>query len=478
MNEIEVNASPDEFAAILRSNGRRRAAFMLDAERGVLKASDPLLGPLAKAMNENARDFQQHQAVFLEIGESSGALLSAFLHRTSRGQGAGGVRHWAYQTMADLLSDGLRLSRGMTRKNALAGLWWGGGKGIIAAQSEAATKDPSLRAQLYQDYGRFITSLRGAYVTAEDVGTRASDMGDIFRTTRFATCVPESVGGSGNPSESTARGVVAAMEAALLVTGESKRVTEDSQPGSSHFQAALGAGATLPEGSFNLSAMQREVQHSVLQGKRIAMQGAGNVARFMMGHLLRRGVSQIVAAEVSEAAIAEARATHVDTRLILKKVAPTDRSIFAEPCDVFVPNALGGILNPETIPMLRTPLVCGAANNQLLDAERDSEALKQRGITHVPDFLANRMGIVNCANEQYGILPNDPAVLRHFDPAYAESVQSVTRRVLTRSRQGDLTPSAAANLLADELAEQPHPMWPGRTTDIITSLSRDGWHRG
>ena len=154
---------------------------------------------------ERAPDFAEHEAMFFEVGETTGALLAAFLHQTTRGQGAGGVRHWRYATFGDFVKDGLRLSRGMGRKNALAGLFWGGGKGVIQRQAGDRYKDPEYRRVLYEEYGRFMTSLRGACVTAEDVGTTPPDMASIFRTTRFVTCIPETVGGSGNPSPATAR---------------------------------------------------------------------------------------------------------------------------------------------------------------------------------------------------------------------------------------------------------------------------------
>ncbi len=467
MSHFDPKASPEEFSSQLRALKRRRAAFYLDADSGLLEPAETALQPIADALNNNRRDFGGHQAVFLELGADTGALLAAFLHRTARGQGAGGVRHWSYDSMEALLSDGLRLARGMSRKNALAGLWWGGGKGIIAQQPQADVQDVKYRARLYRDYGRFITSLRGAYITAEDVGTGADDMAEIFRTTRFVTCVPPSVGGSGNPSEATARGVVAAMEAALVFS-------EAGELDGESFQRRLGAGATLLEGALDGSDPGR----SVLRGKRVVMQGAGNVARFMMGHLLQRGVAQVVAFEVNERAIVEARLKHIDERLILKKIEKQDLTLFAEKCDVFAPNALGGILNPETIPMLQTSIVCGAANNQLLDTQRDAALLRERGIVHVPDFVANRMGIVTCANEQYGILPNDPSILRHFDPSYGNSVQNVTRQVLARAQQEGITSVAAANELADELCHEDHPLWPQRTEQIVRSLAHDNWHLG
>lgn len=418
----------------MRRHGLRRALFVRDEARG-LSCSSPVLEPVRQALLENQRDFDRHVAVFLEIGKQSGALLAAFIHCAERGQASGGVRYWEYESVSDILSDGLRLSRGMTRKNALAGLWWGGGKGIIAVDSTGEESAPK-RAELFTDYGHFVSSLRGAYITAEDVGTTAADMAHIHAATRFATCVPAQVGGSGNPSGATARGVVSAMEAALSFLGTSS-----------------------------------------LQQQRVAMQGAGNVSRFMLGELLQRGVAEIIVHDVSERACEMARAAYPDERVKLRRVDTTDESIFEEPCDVFAPNALGGILHQGTIERLRARLVCGSANNQLLDDTKDDLLLERRGILHVPDFLANRMGIVQCANEQYGWFADDPAILSHFDSSYEASIPVVTRQVLERAQRQRTTPTRAANALADERSSTPHPLWPHRTRDILTSLVADGWAR-
>jgi glutamate dehydrogenase/leucine dehydrogenase len=428
-----IDLSPQAFADRLRDEGGR-ACIVHDAATDGPRASAPWLDEVAAFLRDDERDHHAHEGLFFETGRETGTLYAAFVHWTSRGQSAGGVRYWPYVRTEDLLRDGLRLSVGMTRKNALAGLWWGGGKGIIARQPDERWRDPEFRRVLFREYGEFITSLRGCYVTAEDAGTTPPDMAEVFTRTRFITCIPPGMGGSGNPSGPTAHGVVCAMEGAL-----------------DH----LGLGS--------------------LEGKTVAMQGAGNVAGFMIGHLLERGAGRIVAAEISGERLAEVRETYPDPRLELREVAIGDLSIFDEPCDVFAPNALGGSLNPDTIPRLKAKVVCGAANNQLLDDRRDDRALAERGIVYVPDFLCNRMGIVNCANEQYGRVPDDPAIQRHFGRDWDNAVYVITQRILERSAQEETTTSTAANLLADELARQDHPIWPDRGRQIIAGLVADGW---
>lgn len=418
-----MSAPPSEAAALVDRLGGRVAIVRTASG---LVASHPEIEALRAFIDTDPRDAHAHEAAFLATGRRTGALLAAFVHWTDRGQAAGGVRHWRYDTLEALVRDGLRLSCGMTRKNALAGLWWGGGKGIIAATSRSA--DAAWRGAAYQDYGDLMTDLRGVYITAEDVGTTPSDMAAVFERTRHVTCIPPEVGGSGNPSQATARGVVCAMEGAL---------------------AELGRGD--------------------LSGKRVVMQGAGNVATFMMEELLGRGAS-VLATDISQARLDEVRHRLADARLELRCVDPSDLAVFAEPCDVFAPNALGGVLNPDTIPRLQTGLVCGAANNQLLDEARDAALLEARGIVYVPDFLANRMGIVNCADEAFGRVPDDPAIQRHLGRDWDNAVYVVTRRVLARAREEGVGTAAAAIALADELAREQHPIWPGRGRAIARSL--------
>lgn len=160
----------------------------------------------------------------MHIGPVSGTLQCAVVHKTRRGPGAGGVRNWYYDTVSHFLSDGLRLSRGMSHKNALAGLWWGGGKGVIARNSGSSAvnpMDPDTRQTIYKEHGQFMTALKGCYITAEDAGTSLTDMASIFSTTRFTTCIPVELGGSGMPSLPTSQGVLRGIEAAFDFLGKS-----------------------------------------------------------------------------------------------------------------------------------------------------------------------------------------------------------------------------------------------------------------
>ena len=436
MPGIDASMTPSEFVGQLRDAGIDRAWFAYDAQADAVKCSHRQLEPIRLLMDEDQRDFAKHEGVFLGVGPKTGALFGAFIHKTCRGQGQGGLRYWPYSSTEAFLRDGLRLAKGMTRKSALAGLWWGGGKGIIARLEGTDHNDPDFRARLYKEYGDFVTSLRGAYICAEDAGTRATDMMRIFEHTRYTTCVSAEVGGSGNPSPMTARGVAVAMDAA-----------RDFRFG------------------------------DTLSGKTVVLQGIGNVGAAMIRELLQRDVGRIIASDISPKACELARAEYGTDRLEVRCVERGDNRILFEPCDVLAPNALGGVLGPETIPHLQTTMVCGAANNQLLNSDRDDAALAERGILYVPDFVANRMGIVNCANEQYGWLPNDPSIMRHFHPRWEEGVYVVTQKVLQLAAEIQDTPTAAAIQLADQRAEIEHPIWGHRGQSIVDGLIQDDWHK-
>jgi glutamate dehydrogenase/leucine dehydrogenase len=431
--------SPTELVQWLAARNIRRFHLALDQGSGLMMASHQELKPLADFINSDTRDFMGHEGLFFQISEKHDTLQGAFVHRTCRGQAAGGVRYWSYDTVEDYLRDGMRLAKGMTRKNALAGLWWGGGKGVMAHNPDQVKTDPGHREDIYQDYGRLLSDLRGCYVTAEDVGTHVVDMANVFSTTRFTTCIPEALGGSGNPSAPTARGVVSGMEAALEFAG-------------------MGT----------------------LHGKTVAVQGMGNVGAPLIGFLFEKGVSRVVAADINPELADNLRAgleghLQPDQELETRIVEIGNHDILAEECDIVAPCATGAILNPETIPGIRARIVCGASNNQLEDAARDDAALSEAGIIYVPDFLTNRMGIVNCANEAYGYVNNDEFIERHLERTWEHSVFKTTLQVLRDSQSSDVAPARTAMNLADELSLQPHPVFGHRGVRIIDSLVNDRW---
>lgn len=425
--------TPQQLVGFLRSEGITRTQFVWDENTKTVRPSHPQLAPIARFFEADPRDFQEHEGVFLQVSREHATLQGAFVHRTCRGQAAGGVRYWNYDTVEDYLRDGLRLAVGMTRKNALAGLWWGGGKGVMARNPAVDRDDRAVRDALYREYGELMTALRGCYVTAEDVGTSVEDMAQIFRTTRFTTCIPARLGGSGNPSVPTARGVVAGMVAAL-----------------EHLD---GRG---------------------LQGRRIAVQGVGHVGGPLLELLVAQGVDSIVACDVDAPLVASVNAAtpdHVEVRCVERG----DAWIHGVDCDVFAPCATGAILNPATIPMLKARVVCGAANNQLEDSERDDQALRDRGILYVPDFLTNRMGIVTCADEGAGYVTPDPGIERHLERDWEHSIHQTCGQVFAEAEASDRPTGVVATEIADRLSLEVHPAYGHRGVQIIASLVHDRW---
>lgn len=287
-----------------------------------------------------------YERVLLGSDDAAGYEGIIAIHSTALGPAVGGTRYWSYKTEDDAITDALRLARGMTYKNALAGLPFGGGKSIIMRDGNAADRE-----QLFRTHGRMVNSLAGKYFTAEDVGTSPADMEYILKESEYVAGLQ---GRSGDPSPHTARGVFRAMQAAA----KHKWGSDD------------------------------------LAGKTVAIQGCGHVGYFLAGELARVG-AKLIASDVDPAKVKRVVDDHRATA-----VAPDE--IYSATADVFAPCALGGVLNDQTIPQLKATLVVGAANNQLLEP-RHGDLLQQRGVLYAPDYAANAGGVINgCCREMLG----------------------------------------------------------------------------
>jgi len=421
----ETLMSVEALATWLTDLNITRAYFVRD-EAGELVPSHPELGPVARAL-KGSPGFADHEAVFVGRSPVSPILYFAFVHSTVRGLAQGGLRLSHYTTLADVCIDGLRLAQGMTRKNATAGLFWGGGKGIIATPAEFRNPEAlsgALRERVLDGYAEFVASLGGVYYTAEDVGTKTPDMDRILQGCRFVTCISVERGGSGNPSSHTADGVLSAMRAG--------------------WQWCTGK--------------------ATLKDVRVAVQGVGNVGGELVARLADAG-AQLVVTDVSEVALASigARYSHVEV------VEPD--AIFDVDADVFAPCARGAQVNATTIPRLRARLIVGAANNILGDEQADAQRLLERGIVYVPDFFANRMGIVHCCNEMYG---SDPAFV-------ADSLARVfpdTLSLLDEARSRSVDSVRVAHERADRAALEAHPLYPGIGQRLIRRIVEGDWKVG
>jgi leucine dehydrogenase len=403
-----LNISPREFADKMTSAGISRG-YLVNDNLKVMGASNIVLNPLAEAVSR-ASDFANHEAILFMKDDETNCLFFVFVHNTVRGQAQGGTRLMSYETIGDVVSDGLRLSRAMTEKNAVAEIWWGGGKAIICPLNGLE----DIRKTIFINYGKFVASLNGAYVAAEDMNTTPTDMQTILSVCRYVTCLPPVVGGSSNPSIWTARGVFKSMLATIKYY----------------------------EGS------------ETLVGKTVGIQGVGNVGMPLAKFLLDAGANLIVY-DTNPIACDEIK-NYASNVLILDN--PKD--IYTAKIDIFSPCARGGVVNVNTIPLLKAKYIIGAANNQLLVSPSDADNLFERKITYLPDFFINRMGIINCANEQYGRLDND------LNEA-VEKVYSDTEYLLSVAEKRNVPPLFVANEMAKSNAKIEHPIWGHRGLKLL-----------
>lgn len=327
-----------------------------------------------------------HETVLIGRDPDSGYHGIIAIHSTALGPAAGGARFWNYSSEDEALTDALRLSHGMTYKNALAGLPLGGGKSVIIGNNKTPNREPLFRA-----HGRFVDALKGRYITAEDVGTSPADMEIVRAETPYVAGLP---GGSGDPSPFTARGVFRAIQA------------------SSKFLWATDE----------------------LSGVTVALQGCGHVG-YNLARLLHDAGAKLIVTDVDAD-----NASRVVKEFRAEIIHPDE--IFGATANVFAPCALGGVLNDRTIPMLKVQIVAGAANNQLLE-ERHGTMLRDRNILYAPDYVANAGGVLNGATELFGWKPDD--ALRKIDEIY-----DTTLRIFESAQAQGITTNKAADRLAED----------------------------
>jgi len=293
-------------------------------------------------------EFDNHESLHHFHDEETGLQAIVAVHSTALGPAAGGTRRWIYNHDADALTDVLRLSRGMTYKNAVAGLEFGGGKAVILA-NDRAPKSP----ELFRAFGRCIDLLGGKYVTAEDVGCSVDDMRHVREETQFVSGLPQiGADAGGDPSPWTALGCHQGIEAAV--------------------KARLGADS--------------------LQGIKVAVQGVGHVGLFLC-RLLHEAGAELFISDVNKDNL------KMTTDEMPATVVPPTELLFAD-VDVLAPCALGNILTSTTIPKIKAKIVAGAANNQL-STPADGISLAERDILYAPDYVINAGGIISVAAEYY-----------------------------------------------------------------------------
>lgn len=321
--------------------------------------------------------------------KNSGLKAIICIHDTTLGPALGGARMWMYDSEERAIEDALRLARGMTYKNAAAGLNFGGGKTVIIGDPRKDKTEEKFRA-----LGRFIQGLNGRYITAEDVGTTEEDMDIIFQETDFVTGVSPAFGSSGNPSPATAYGVYRGMKAAV------KEYFGDES----------------------------------LKGRIVAVQGVGNVAYHLCKYLHEEG-AKLVVTDINQNAVRRAV-----EEFGAEAVDPED--IYEVDCDVFSPCALGAIINDETISRLQAKVIAGSANNQLAEP-RHGDILHEMGIIYCPDYVINAGGVINVADELNGY--NRERAMKKIEDIYSN-----LERVFEISRREKIPTYIAADRMAEE----------------------------
>lgn len=345
-----------------------------------LKKVDPVFGQFS---------FNGHEQIVFCHDKDSGLKAIIGIHNTVLGPALGGTRMWHYNSEWEALNDVLRLSRGMTYKSAISGLDLGGGKAVIIGNSKTDKTPEMIKA-----FAKYVHSLSGRYITAEDVGTTTPDMDLIRSITPHVTGISESLGGSGNPSPVTAYGVFMGLKAAT---------------------------------KFKFGSDE-------LGGKKILVQGIGNVGETLVKHLTNEG-AEVYITDLSEERVAEVAQKY--------QAKAFTGDVYSADVDIYAPCALGATINDDTIEKIKAQVIAGAANNQLADEQKHGKRLQERGIVYAPDFLINAGGIINVFGEiaNYG---SEEALRR------TENIYNTTLDILNYAQQHNVTANQAAMKKAED----------------------------
>tara|TARA_Y100001978_G_scaffold201706_1_gene220708 strand:+ start:148 stop:1236 length:1089 start_codon:yes stop_codon:yes gene_type:complete len=334
-----------------------------------------------------------HDQILFCSDNETGLKAIIAIHDTTLGPALGGTRMWSYDNEIEAIHDVLRLSRGMTFKNAISNLALGGGKAVIMGDSKTMKSEA-----LFKRFGRFVESLSGNYITAEDVGISPADMVWVSKETNHVVGLP---GKSGDPSPVTAYGTYMGMKAC----------------------------AKLRYGSDSLN------------GKKILVQGVGHVGEYLVEYLSKEG-AKVLISDIHEDLLSKVASSYGAVRVGLEEVYDVDMDIYA-PC------ALGGTLNNDTLGRLKCDIVAGAANNQLKDENLHGEILREMNIIYAPDFAINAGGVINCFSEVEG-LSSEWALDK------AEDIYDTIYRIVKRSQDENIASHLIAMKMAQEKIDDAH----------------------
>lgn len=355
----------------------------------------------------------EHEQIVICSEPSLGLKAIIAVHNTTLGPALGGVRMWPYESEQEAIKDVLRLSRGMTYKAAISGLNLGGGKAVIIGDPRKEKNESLFRA-----FGRYVDSLGGRYITAEDVGINVQNMEWVRMETKYVSGLPKAIGGSGDPSPVTAFGVYQGMKACA--------------------QKAYGSDS--------------------LEGKRISIQGAGHVSSHLAHFLSKEG------AELFICDIYDDKVNALAKEVGAKVVGPDE--IYGLDVDIFSPCALGGVINDDTMEHFKCDIIAGAANNVLEEEDKHGQMLLDKGIIYAPDYVINAGGLINVASELQGY--NEE---RAHDQA--AKIYDTILDILNYSEENDTPTFVASNVLAENRINNV-----GHIHQIYTSDSKFSGHLG
>jgi leucine dehydrogenase len=336
-----------------------------------------------------------HEQVVFCNDEATGLKAIIGIHNTVLGPALGGTRMWNYASEQEAITDVLRLSRGMTFKAAISGLNLGGGKAVIIGDAKTQKTEAFMRR-----FGKFVNSLGGKYITAEDVNMKTADMEYIGMETKHVTGLPESMGGSGDPSPVTAYGVYLGMK----------------------------------------STAKKVYGNDSLTGKKVIVQGVGQVGMYLVEHLVKEG------AKVTINDISEEKVKALVEKFGVAVVGAED--LYDLDMDIYAPCALGATLNDNTIPRLKCSIIAGAANNQLKEELKHGYMLKDKSITYAPDFLINAGGLINVYNEHLGNYNRKRALEQ------AEKIYTTNLSILNLAENEKISSQEAAIKLCEKRIEE------------------------
>ncbi|RVU54668.1 Glu/Leu/Phe/Val family dehydrogenase [Anaerosphaera multitolerans] len=332
--------------------------------------------------------YDYEEIVFCQDRES-GLKAIICIHDTTLGPALGGLRYWEYKNEKDAITDAFRLARGMTYKNAAAGVDVGGAKAVLLKDPKRPKSEGQIRA-----FGKFVEGLNGRYITAEDVGTTEQDMDWIYTETDYVVGTSTKPGTSGNPSPVTAHGIFFGLKAAV--------------------KEAFG--------SDNLS------------GRSVVVQGTGNVGLLLVEKLISEG-AKVYVADLNEESVGKA--------VEMGAVEVGIDEVYTMDVDIYAPCALGAVINDETTTKIKARVIAGSANNQLADIKH-GDVLMERGIVYAPDFIINAGGVINVVDEMHGGYDLERAMRK------VENIYYQVEKVFAIAKRDNISTALAANILAEE----------------------------